>query len=52
MALDVTALAQIKALDQETGGGLMAELLALFFDGTPRRIANLREAIEIGRAHV
>ena len=45
MALDVTALAQIKALDQETGGGLMAELLALFFDGTPRRIANLREAI-------
>ena len=45
MAMDASALAQIKALDQETGGGLMAELLSLFFDGTPKRIANLRTAI-------
>ena len=52
MAIDAAALAQIKALDEETGGGLMAELLALFFEGTPRRIAAIRTAVAQGDARV
>ena len=50
MAIDASALAQIKALDEETGGGLMAELLGLFFEGTPQRIGSLRAAIARGDA--
>ena len=50
MAIDRAALAQLRALDQETGGGLFAELLELFHDGTPLRLASIRRALAAGDA--
>jgi HPt (histidine-containing phosphotransfer) domain-containing protein len=48
MAIDRAAFAQIRSLDQETGGGLLVELLELFYDGTPKRLSKIREAIAAG----
>jgi HPt (histidine-containing phosphotransfer) domain-containing protein len=45
LTLDPAVLAQLDELDRETGGGLVDELLALFFDGTPERLRALRAAI-------
>ncbi len=45
MAIDPSALQQIVLLDQETGGGLLDELVGMFFDGTPKRFAALSEAL-------
>ena len=45
MAIDPSALQQIMLLDQQTGGGLLAELVGMFFDGTPKRFAALDEAL-------
>ena len=48
MRIDQAALEQLRALDRETGGGLIREMLALFFDGTPQRLAKIRAAIPAG----
>ena len=45
MAIDPSALQQIVLLDQQTGGGLLVELLGMFFEGTPKRLAALAEAL-------
>lgn len=45
MAIDPSALQQIVLLDQQTGGGLLEELIGMFFEGTPKRLAALAEAL-------
>ena len=45
MAIDPSALQQIVQLDQQTGGGLLEELLGMFFEGTPKRLATLADAL-------
>jgi HPt (histidine-containing phosphotransfer) domain-containing protein len=45
MAIDPSALQQIVLLDQQTGGGLLEELVGMFFEGTPKRFATLAEAL-------
>jgi HPt (histidine-containing phosphotransfer) domain-containing protein len=50
MAIDPSALQQIVLLDQQTGGGLIEELVGMFLHGTPKRLAALAEAVARGDA--
>jgi HPt (histidine-containing phosphotransfer) domain-containing protein len=52
MVLDPAAVQQLRALDSESGGGLVAELLELFEKGTPERVQRMREALASGDAKV
>ena len=50
MAIDPEAFQQIVLLDQQTGGGLLEELIAMFFDGTPKRFDTLAALLARGDA--
>ena len=50
MAIDPSALQQIVSLDQQTGGGLLEELVGMFFDGTARRLVTLAQVLARGDA--
>ena len=48
MAIDPRALQQIVALDQQTGGGLLEEMVGMFYEGTARRLDLLAGALASG----
>ena len=45
MAIDAAILRELKALDEASGGGLIAELIGMFASATPERLAKLRASL-------
>ncbi len=46
--LDPASLAELRACDEDGDGGLLAELVDIFLEDTPRRMLLLRHAFDAG----